>query len=183
MRIIAGKYRHRIIKYPENNKETRPTKDRIRESIFNALGEQVNNKVVLDLYAGSGSFGLEALSRGAKKAIFVDCNEEAIKTIKENIKDLNIQSNEYILMKNHDITALSQLKDNGVKIDILFLDPPYKEGKYLDIINLCDTYNLFNKNNIIVIEMGHPLTLDLLNTSKSRDYKHGEIITKIIWRQ
>ena len=84
MRVIAGEYRHRKLVYPESNMDIRPTKDRIREAFFSIIGD-INNKTFLDLYAGSGSMGIEAISRGANKSIFVDKSKEALKYIKENI--------------------------------------------------------------------------------------------------
>ena len=83
MRIVGGKYRHRLISFPDDMAHTRPTKDRVREAVFSALGD-INGYRVLDLYAGSGAMGIEALSRGAKHATFVDISPLAIKTIKAN---------------------------------------------------------------------------------------------------
>ena len=90
MRIVGGKYRHRLIEYPNDASHIRPTKDRIREAIFNALGD-ISGLTVLDLYAGSGAMGIEALSRGAEKCYFVDKNYIAINTIKNNLSSLLIK--------------------------------------------------------------------------------------------
>ena len=99
MRIVGGKYRHRQIIYPNDMEHTRPTKDRIREAIFSAIGD-IDGFDALDLYAGSGAMGLEALSRGAKKCAFVDVSSVAIKTIKDNISNLKINNEEYLLIKD-----------------------------------------------------------------------------------
>ena len=99
MRIVGGKYRHRLISFPDDMAHTRPTKDRIREAVFSALGD-INGYRVLDLYAGSGAMGIEALSRGAKHATFVDVSALAIKTIKDNITSLKIDPSEYEIIKN-----------------------------------------------------------------------------------
>ena len=102
MRVIAGKYRHRILKWPDDAAHIRPTKDRIRESIFGALGN-IEGKICLDLYSGSGAMGIEALSRGALKAIFVDINPIALNTTKDNlkscldIKEMGIRSDQYLV--------------------------------------------------------------------------------------
>ena len=93
MRIVGGKYRHRLIIYPDDMEHTRPTKDRIREAIFSALGD-ITNSNALDLYAGSGAMGLEALSRGASKCAFVDVSPIAIKTITGNLDNLKITPEE-----------------------------------------------------------------------------------------
>ena len=95
MRIVGGKYKRRMIEFPEEqskNYETRPTKDRIREALFNALGNTMEDEVVLDLFAGSGSLGLEAISRGASKAYFVDARKEAIQAIRHNVTSLDIHN-------------------------------------------------------------------------------------------
>ena len=90
LRIIAGKYRHLIIEAPSTN-TTRPTTDKVREAVMSSLGTSLIDATILDLFAGSGALGLEALSRGAKKAIFCDNNYLAIKTIKDNINKLKIK--------------------------------------------------------------------------------------------
>ena len=89
MRIIAGELRGRKIKRPETG-STRPTKDRIREAAFNMIGQYMPDKKILDIFAGSGAYGLEALSRGAKKAVFIENNPECIKTIEDNINSLKL---------------------------------------------------------------------------------------------
>ena len=88
MRIVGGKYRHRLISFPDDMAHTRPTKDRIREAVFSALGD-ISGYRVLDLYAGSGAMGIEAISRGAKHCYFVDKNNIAINCVKENLNSLS----------------------------------------------------------------------------------------------
>ena len=133
MRVIAGKYRHRLLTWPDDAKHIRPTKDRIREAVFGALGN-IEGKLCLDLYSGSGAMGIEALSRGASKSVFVDNNQVAIKTTKDNIKSLGIPSFEAEVLALDDISAIDYLEKNKYKFDLVILDPPYKEGKYSDII-------------------------------------------------
>ena len=110
MRIVGGKYRHRLIVYPDDATHTRPTKDRVREAIFSAIGD-ISNYNVLDLYAGSGALGIEALSRGASHCVFVDSSLIAIKTIKENVSSLKIPENEYEIIKNRDLVAIDSFKE------------------------------------------------------------------------
>ena len=98
MRVIGGLYRHRKLTYPEDNKNIRPTKDRIREAFFSIVGD-LTNKTFLDLYAGCGSMGIEAISRGATKSYFVDNNKESINFVKENLKSLNISNYELLSKK------------------------------------------------------------------------------------
>ena len=111
MRIVGGKYRHRLISFPDDMAHTRPTKDRIREAVFSAL-DDINGFRVLDLYAGSGAMGIEALSRGAKHTTFVDISPLAIKTIKGNLDSLKVDNKEYSIIKNKDVLALDSFKDN-----------------------------------------------------------------------
>jgi 16S rRNA (guanine966-N2)-methyltransferase len=123
MRIVGGKYRHRIIIYPDDATHTRPTKDRVREAIFSAIGD-ISNARVLDLYAGSGAMGIEALSRGASHCTFVDISPIAIKTIKENLNNLKIDNNEFEVIKNKDINAIESFTN---KFDLIILVPPYED--------------------------------------------------------
>ena len=181
MRIVGGKYRHRQIIYPNDMEHTRPTKDRIREAIFSAIGD-ITNYEALDLYAGSGAMGLEALSRGAKRCAFVDISNTAIKTIKENISNLKINEQEYLLIKDKDINALKTFKDKGIKFDIVFLDPPYEQGDYQAIIDILIKDNLLSDNYIIVIEANREVTLENIEYSKKRDYHYGEISVFVYWR-
>ncbi len=182
MRVIAGKYRHRILKWPDDVQHIRPTKDRIREAIFGALGN-IEGKTCLDLYSGSGAMGIEALSRGVSKAIFVDINQVALNTTKENIKSLCIPSYEAIVLALEDVKAIEKLQYDGYKFDLIILDPPYKEGKYSDIIYLLKENDLISENGIIVIESDHQIELDTSDYQRVRDYKYGEIRVKILWRQ
>ena len=181
MRIVGGKYRHRQIIYPNDMEHTRPTKDRIREAIFSAIGD-ITNYEALDLYAGSGAMGLEALSRGAKRCAFVDVSNIAIKTIKDNISNLKINDNEYLLIKDKDINALETFKNKGIKFDIVFLDPPYETGDYQGITGLLIKYDLLSENFILVVEANREVTLENIDYNKKRDYHYGDINVFIYWR-
>ena len=181
MRVIAGKYRHRILIWPDDAKHIRPTKDRIREAIFGALGD-IEGKIVLDLYSGSGAMGIEALSRGAIKAVFVDINQVALDTTKQNLKSLGITTYEATVLALEDIKAIDKLASEQYKFDLIILDPPYKEGKYSDIIYLLKEKELISDNGIIVIESDHQIELDTSEYQKVRDYKYGDIRVKILWR-
>ncbi|HID93665.1 MAG TPA: 16S rRNA (guanine(966)-N(2))-methyltransferase RsmD, partial [bacterium (Candidatus Stahlbacteria)] len=124
MRIIAGESKGRKIKVP---KGIRPTQDKVRESIFNILGDRVVDTTVLDLFAGSGSFGLEAISRGAREAIFVEINPKVIKILRENIDTLGYKAKTRVIQAD----ALKIIQDLVANIpypDIVFADPPYNKG-------------------------------------------------------
>ena len=123
MRIIAGEYRGRIIRMPKDA-NVRPTQDRVREAVFNVIRERIPRSSVLDLYAGSGAFGIEALSRGAERILFVDNNINCAKIIKENIAIFKDTAERTQVLKLDAIRAISRLEKEG-KFDIIFLDPPY----------------------------------------------------------
>ena len=178
MRIVGGKYRHRLIVYPDDATHTRPTKDRVREAIFSAVGD-ITNYNVLDLYAGSGAMGIEALSRGALHCVFVDNSVIAIKTIKENVTNLKIPNEEYEIIKNRDLIALDLLQQ---KFDLIILDPPYEEGQYEMIVGLLKEKDLLSENAIIVMEANRPIILENIDYKKNKEYHYGEIMVFIYWR-
>ena len=178
MRIVGGKYRHRLIVYPDDATHTRPTKDRVREAIFSAVGD-ITNYNVLDLYAGSGAMGIEALSRGASHCVFVDNSVIAVKTIKENVTNLKIPNEEYEIIKNRDLVALDLLKQ---KFDLIILDPPYEEGQYEMIVDLLKEKDLLSENAIIVMEANRPIILENIDYKKNKEYHYGEIMVFIYWR-
>ena len=179
MRIVGGIYKRRLITYPDDAKHIRPTKDRIREAIFSALGDLTNYKG-LDLYSGSGAMGIEGLSRGCSFMTFVDQNKVAINTTKQNLESLKISNAEVLFMQ--DVDAISLFIKRKEKFDIIFLDPPYKEGKYEEIVKLFIENDLLNKNAIIVIESDHEVALSPSYYNNKRDYKYGEIKVSIYWR-
>ncbi len=129
MRIIGGEYRARTIKMPKLA-EVRPTQDRVREAIFNVIREKIPGSDILDLYAGSGAFGIEAFSRGAQSVIFVDDNIKCIKTIKGNLASLDENAKMPQLLKADAVGAISRFQKEGRKFDIVFLDPPYYKGSF-----------------------------------------------------
>ena len=177
MRIVAGKYRHRLISFPLDP-HVRPTKDRIREALFSALGD-LSHLNVLDLYAGTGAMGIEALSRNALHATFVDNNPLSIKVIKENIKTLGIDNAE-ILFKN-DVDALELFKNENRLFDLVILDPPYQEGKYNEIISYLINNNLLASDARIVTECNHELDFSNYDFKKIKTYHYGEIIINVLY--
>ena len=181
MRIVGGKYRHRLISFPDDMAHTRPTKDRIREAIFSALGD-INGYRVLDLYAGSGAMGIEALSRGAKHATFVDISPLAIKTIKANLESLKVSPDEYEIIKNKDLMAIESFKQRNISFDLVILDPPYEQGEYEKIVELLYNNSLLNENAIIVMEANRQIVLDNIDYQKNKEYHYGEITVFIYWR-
>lgn len=179
MRIVGGIYKRRLITYPDDAEHIRPTKDRVREAIFSALGD-LSNYRGLDLYSGSGAMGIEGLSRGCSFMTFVDQNKVAILTTKNNLSSLKINNAEVLFMS--DVDAIEVFTKKKQKFDIVFLDPPYKLGKYEEIISLIIKNDLLNENAIIVIESDHDVLLPSSIYKQRRDYKYGEIKVSILWR-
>lgn len=182
MRIVGGKYKRRIIEFPEEHSkdyETRPTKDRIREAMFNALGNTMEDEVVLDLFAGSGSLGLEAISRGASKAYFVDARKEAIQAIRHNVTSLDIHN--AVLMQKDYQKALEYFKENQIQFSLVLLDPPYKMDVYVEILDFLEKHDLLLNPARIVMESDHPILLDE-SKYNARHYQYGFIHVQIISR-
>ena len=149
MKIISGKYKGRILKgYMIDG--TRPTMDRVKESVFAMIQEYVKDSLFLDLYSGTGNIGIEAISNGSKMAYLVDNNMVAIKTIKENINMLKID-NACIIMEDA-VKSLNNFINTGIKFDIIFLDPPYHLNMMNNAIDLIIKNNLLNDGGIIVCE-------------------------------
>jgi len=145
MRIIAGKAKgHRI--YAPKGLNTRPTTDRVRESLFNILQPIINGTEVLDLFAGTGALGIEALSRGAKHVDFVDCWLPAIKAIKRNLSLTKLESYASVFQED----SLNFIKKVGKKYDLIFLDPPYQTDLAIQALNLLHT--VLQDDGIIVVE-------------------------------
>jgi len=178
MRIVAGKYRHRQIIYPDDASHIRPTKDRIREALFSALGD-INGLIVLDLYAGSGAMGIEALSRGAKHCTFVDNNKLAYQVTKNNLINLGIT--DYELIFDEDVNALHLFKDKNYIFDLVILDPPYKSESYLEVISYLINNKLLNDNARIVTECNRALDFTSLNLKRQKEYRYGEIMVNVLY--
>ena len=154
LRVISGIYRGRKIKEPENSSVSRPTMDRIKESMFAILQHRIRGAKVLDLFAGSGSLGIESLSLGAKKCVFVDSDKVAYKTILENLKSLN--ENQEVLNIAFD-EALMKFAKLGVKFDVILLDPPYDDDLGLNAIKLIKKLNLLCDDGVVVYETNRDL--------------------------
>ena len=148
MRIIGGKARGAKL-YTLEGENTRPTLDRVKESLFNIIQKDVPNAVFLDLFAGSGAIGLEAISRGAKKSILCDKNRDAIKIIKKNIE--KTRSREQVELYEADFKEVlkNKLKE---KIDIVFIDPPYKTDFAYEAIKILANSKNIKKESLMIIE-------------------------------
>jgi 16S rRNA (guanine966-N2)-methyltransferase len=150
MRIISGTMRGTKL-YTLEGINTRPTLDRVKEALFSKIHMDLQDANVLDLFSGSGALGLEALSRGAQKAVLCDSSRDAIKIIKQNIE--KTKTNEKVLLLNCDYKkALEQLKNQDEKFDIIFLDPPYKTNFAEESVKIIEQTNLLNEDGIIILE-------------------------------
>ena len=148
MRVVAGKARGLTLKTLDGE-TTRPTRDMVRESLFNILSNRITDCVFLDLFAGSGAIGIEALSRGAQKAYFTDLNKESIKIITENIKKAKMLDDAVVIQGDY-LNTLDRIQDE--KFDIIFLDPPYNKGMGVLAIKKIYEKSLLNDGGIIIYE-------------------------------
>lgn len=148
MKVISGTLKGRKID-GYNLDGTRPTMDRVKESLFAMIQNYIDESICLDLFSGSGNLGIEAISEGANFVYFNDNNKKAVEVIKSNIKNFNILEKSEILNMNYK-KVLNEL--TGKKIDIIFLDPPYKTNYIEESIKLIDSNNLLSDNGIIVCE-------------------------------
>ena len=158
LRIIAGKYRSRILEQPPLS-ITRPTIDRAREALFNIIQNDIENSVVLDCFAGSGAFCFEAVARGATKAIAIEKNPIAFAIIQKNLEKLNINNME---VKNMD--SLNYLEHaKNIQFDFIYLDPPYKLDVLKQCLDLIAKNQLLKKYGKIIIETKFDTTIDTPN--------------------
>ena len=148
MRVIAGKARGLKLKTIEGN-STRPTKDMVKEALFSILMPYVTDCVFLDLFAGSGAIGIEALSRGAQNAVFCDQNKECIKIINENIEKARFKDISTVYNLDY-LKCLERIKNQ--KFDIIFIDPPYNIGLGLKAIQTISDFDLLMINGVLVFE-------------------------------
>ena len=172
MRVISGKYKGKnLIGFDIDG--TRPTMDRVKESLFGIIQNEIRNSIVLDLFAGSGSLGIEAISNGASETYFIDNNIELINIIKKNTNGMNDKIH---IMKSDYKSALELFKNSNIKFDIIFLDPPYKLNLINDCLDKIIEYNLLNEDGIIVCEYeNEEVVNDKLKLIKDKKYGSKKI--------
>ena len=176
MRVITGKARGVTLKTPDGMK-TRPTADRVKEALFSIIQFDVPAAKVLDLFGGTGQLGIEALSRDAQKAVFVDNREDACKLIRENLRRTKLEESATVVCSDYE----SYLQNCKEKFDIIFLDPPYAEVFLENSINLITEIDILQSSGIIVTERSaeKELSLNLSGYSRSKDYRYGNTILAI----
>src|SRR5262249_32018068 len=151
MRVIAGRYRSRKLAAPQGT-DTRPTSDRLRETLFNVVAPRVPDSVWLDLFAGSGAIGIEALSRGARSASFVESSTAAARTIRKNLHTLDIEEG-FEVIEREAANALRMLDAQAVKFDFCFLDPPYRKmGDYEQVLGFLSQSRLLDSASQVIAE-------------------------------
>lgn len=178
MRIISGRYAKRNL-YTLKSNRTRPTSDKVKESLFNSLGQFFDGGKVLDLYAGSGALGIEAVSRGYEHADLVDINHAACAIIKKNIA-LTKEEERFDIHNMRSSAALRLFSEKQIKFDLVFLDPPYaKERIAKDMLQMAKL-NLLNDNALIVAETDDHTTLgDLEGFILIKEHHLGRTIVRI----
>ena len=186
MRIISGKLKGKKIFLPENDK-TRPLRDLVKESIFNLINHSnkfnitIKGANVLDLFSGTGSFGLECLSRDANKVIFVESYSEALKVLKKNIELFKIHKRISII--NENCFNFTNFKKNfNDKFDIIFIDPPYKEEKINLLINIIKDEKILKKEGILIIHRHKKDKIIISNRVKIIDERNYGISKIMIGR-
>ena len=176
MRVITGKARGIQLKTPEGML-TRPTADRVKEALFSIINFDIPGAQVLDLFGGTGQLGIEALSRGAKSAVFVDAREEACRLIQENLKRTHMEGEGRVIRSDY----LDYLDRCREKYRIIFLDPPYAEVFLENALKRITEIDILQSDGIIVTErpLGKELPWEYPGYTRSRDYKYGKTLLTI----
>ena len=176
MRVITGKARGVQLKTPDGM-ATRPTADRVKEALFSIIQFDVPTAKVLDLFGGTGQLGIEALSRGAKGAVFVDAGEPACRLIKENLHRTKLETDAKVVRSDY----LQYLNRCREKYDIIFLDPPYAEVFLENALKRIAEIDILETGGIIVAErpVGKELPWDFEGFTRSKDYKYGTVLLTI----
>ncbi len=177
MRVISGASKGKVLKIPKGL-HTRPTSDKVKEALFSMIHFHIPGSIVLDLFSGTGSLGIEALSRGAEKAYFVDNHPKSIQTIKENIHSTGYGSKSVVLFCDAQ-KAIQKLVSADEQIDIVFMDPPYHENLILPCIYTMIEKKLLKKTGLLIIEHDQkeklPECIDILSKIKEKRYGNTRI--------
>ncbi len=169
MRVITGSARGRKLKTPENY-DIRPTTDNVKESLFNILQFDVEGRRVLDLFAGTGQLGIEALSRGAAEAVFVDRDRQALRIVKDNLRACGLTGQ--VLQED----AVAYLRRGG-RFDLIFVDPPYDAGLYQPVLETIKSVDNLSEGGIIICEARREEVLPEMASPyrKRKEYVYGKV--------
>ena len=176
MRVITGKARGIQLKTPEGML-TRPTADRVKEALFSIINFDIPGARVLDLFGGTGQLGIEALSRGAVAATFIDDGEESCRLIRENLKRTKLEQNAKVIRSDY-MDYLNRCRE---QYDIIFLDPPYAEVFLENAIKRITEIDILHSDGIIVAErpLGKEIPWEFEGYTRSKDYKYGKVLLTI----
>lgn len=176
MRVITGSARGVQLKTPEGL-VTRPTTDRVKEAMFSIIQFDIPGASVLDLFGGTGQLGIEALSRGAQSAVFVDAGEPACRLIRENLKKTRLEGQSKVIRSDY-MDYLSRCRE---QFDIILLDPPYAEAFLENALKCITEIDILRSNGIIVTErpLGKELPWEFPGYHRSKDYKYGNTLLTI----
>ena len=176
MRVVAGRAKGIALKTP-SGMLTRPTADRVKEAMFSIVQFDLPGASVLDLFGGTGQLGIEAVSRGAKSATFVDNREDACRLIRENLKRTGMEKESRVVRMDY----MDFLKRNREKFDIVLLDPPYAEEYLENSLKMITEIDILQSGGIIIAErpLGKDLSLNFEGFERSRDYKYGTTLLAV----
>ena len=180
MRVITGSARGRRLNELQGE-ETRPTTDKVKEAVFSAIQFEVEGKKVLDLFAGTGQLGIEALSRGAASAVFVDCRRDAVQLVRDNLALTGLAENARVLCGD----SISYLRSLHEKFDLVFLDPPYASGLLKASLSALFAFDILSPHGIIIAES--PADKNLTEPERPyhvvKEYRYGKIKAVIYRRE
>lgn len=180
MRVISGKSRGVQLKTPDGM-QTRPTSDRVKEACFSIIQFDLPGARVLDLFGGTGQLGIEALSRGAHSAVFVDMADKPCALIRENLRRAKLENQASVVRSDY----MDYLKRTKEKFDIIFLDPPYAEVFLENALNIITQIDILQTNGIIVTERptDKELPWEYQGFQRSKDYKYGNTLLTVYRKQ
>ena len=179
MRIIGGEFKNKPLKAPKGL-NTRPTQSALREALFNICQHCIHDTSFLDLFAGSGAMGLEAISRGALRATFVDNDNHAIRCINDNVKAVGI-NNQTNVIRNDAVKAIEQFDKGSLKFDIIYIDPPYNIVEDLAVLEKIDNSDILADNGYVFLESRHnkndiPQQVGRLKLISARKYGKSKLV-------
>ena len=176
MRVITGKARGVTLKTPDGL-QTRPTTDRVKEALFSVIQFDIPGANVLDLFGGTGQLGIEALSRGAKQAVFIDESDKACRLIRENLKRTKLEQQGSVLRSDY----MAYLARCNEKFNLIFLDPPYAEVFLENALKRITEIDILQSGGIIVTErpLGKELFFEFQGYTRSKDYEYGNTVVTL----
>ena len=176
MRVISGEYRGRRLLEP-SGRNVRPTTDQVKEAVFNIIQFDIEGRRVLDLFAGTGQMGIEALSRGARECVFVDSSNESLRLVKENLRRCGARA------RTECCDALGFLRRRE-GFDLIFIDPPYDSGLAAEAVEAVKEFDILSKGGIMIVESRRDAALPATETGYGSEkvYRYGKIKITVITR-